>query len=399
VAAERRLTDAKTTRVLILRGHLVNPWELRPWALLPEQFDVAALVTGSNVFDTSDVPLSKIQVRARRDLLPRGRLGDVAMGIFGDRYRDAENDLARAEIVHAAELSFWFSGEAARLKSSYRYKLVLTVWETIPFLPTFRNRFARRYRAEALAETDLFLPATERARQALLLEGAEPERIEVCPPGIDLERFSAAARPDSTPDEHLVISPGRLVWEKGHQDVMRAFAAIHRGLVKAPEGLRPRLLLVGQGPEEQRLRTYAAELGLTDVVEFRSVPYDEMPSLYARASCMVLASLATASGGFYLGDIPRFFWEEQFGLVLAEAMAAGLPIIASQSGAIPEVAGEAGSYFLPGDWMGLATRLVEGPLASPPGERVQHPRELVQRYSTVAAAERLAAAYDRVLAS
>jgi glycosyltransferase involved in cell wall biosynthesis len=356
-------------------------------------------VTGSNVFDISDVPLPKIHVSARRDLLPRGRLGDVAMGIVGDRYRDADHDLADADIVHAAELSFWFAGEAARLRSRYRYRLVLTVWETIPFLATFRNRFARRYRAQTLAETDLFLATTERARQALLLEGVEPERIDVCPPGIDLERFSRAARPDSPPDKHLVISPGRLVWEKGHQDVMRALAAIHRGLVTAPDGLRPRLLLVGQGPEEQRLRSYAAELGIADAVEFRSVPYDEMPSLYARASCMVLASLATASGGFYLGDIPRFFWEEQFGLVLAESMAAGLPIVASQSGAIPEVAGEAASYFLPGDWMGLATRLVEGPLARPPGERVQHSPELVQRYSTVAAAERLAAAYDRVLES
>jgi hypothetical protein len=49
--------------------------------------------------------------------------------------------------------------------------------------------------------------------------------------------------------------------------------------------------------------------------------------------------------------------------------------------------------------MGLASRLVEGPLTRPPGERVQHPEALIHRYSTVAAAERLATAYDRVLAS
>jgi glycosyltransferase involved in cell wall biosynthesis len=385
------------TRILVVRGHLVNPWELQPWALLPDRFDVAALVTRSNIFDTSDVPLPKINVRARRDLLPGGRLGDVAMGLVGDRYRDIEHDFARADVVHAAELSFWFAGEAARLKSRHRYKLVLTVWETIPLLSTFRNRFARRYRAQTLAEADLFLPTTERARLALLLEGVESERIEVCHPGTDVERFSGGARPDAPRDEHLVISPGRLVWEKGHQDVMRALAAIHRGLVKAPEGVRPRLLLVGQGPEEARLRSYAAELGIADAVEIRSALYEEMPSLYARASCMVLASLATASGGFYLGDIPRFFWEEQFGLVLAESIAARLPIIASQSGAIPEVAGNAASYFLPGDWLGLAVRLVEGPLAHPPAERVEHPPELIRRYSTVAAAERLTAAYDRVL--
>ncbi len=112
---------------------------------------------------------------------------------------------------------------------------------------------------------------------------------------------------------------------------------------------------------------------------------------------MVLASLATASGGYVLGDIPRFFWEEQFGLVLAEAMAAGLPIVASQSGAIPEVCGDAADYFLPGDWLGLGSPARGGPLARPPGERANIPSELVERYSTQAAAERLAAVYDRLL--
>jgi glycosyltransferase involved in cell wall biosynthesis len=239
---------------------------------------------------------------------------------------------------------------------------------------------------------------TERAKEALLLEGVGAHRVEVCYPGIDVDRFSEAARPEHPPDEHVIISPGRLVWEKGHQDVMRALAAIERGLVPAPETARPRLLLVGSGPEEKRLRAYADELGIGDAVEFTSVPYDSMPDLYARASCMVLASLATASGGYWLGDIPRIFWEEQFGLVLAEAMAAGLPILAAQSGAIPEVTDDAASYFLPGDWMSLARLLEAGPLTRPPATRVEHPPELVRRYSTHAMAERLASAYDRLIA-
>ena len=178
---------------------------------------------------------------------------------------------------------------------------------------------------------------------------------------------------------------------------MRALAAIRRGLIPAPQGVRPRLLLVGSGPEEPRLRAYAQELGIADDVEFTSVPYEVMPSVYARASTMVLASLATASGGFYLGDVPRFFWEEQFGLVLAEAMAAGLPIVASRSGAIPEVCRDAAEYFLPGDWMELGRKLTVGPLSRPPSERVKHPQELVHRYSAEAMAERLALAYDSVL--
>jgi glycosyltransferase involved in cell wall biosynthesis len=319
------------------------------------------------------------------------------MGLFGDRYLKPDEELEGADVVHAAELSFWFAGEMARLKEKHGFKLVLTVWETIPFLSTYRNRYARVYREQTLAATDLFLAATERAKEGLLLEGVEESRIQVCYPGIDLEQFSAAARPDPPPSEHVVISPGRLVWEKGHQDVMRAIAAIGRGLVEAPADARPRLLVVGSGPEEGRLRAYAEELGIGDVVEFEAVPYDAMPDLYARASCMVLASLAAAGGGFWLGDRPRFFWEEQFGLVLAEAMAAGLPIVASQSGAIPEVVGETGSYFLPGDWMTLARILASGPLSRPPATRVDHPEDRVRLFSTKAMAERLAAAYDRVV--
>ena len=387
------------SRVVILRGHLVNPWELRPWKLLPDRFDVSCLVTGSNTFDVSDVPVQLTRVRALRDFLPRGRIGDLAMGASGDRYLGLDDELAGVDIVHSAELSFWFAAEAARLRRRHGFRLVLTVWETLPFLATYRNRWARKYREQTLAETDLFLAATERAREALLLEGVQSERIEVCYPGIDLDRFSRAARPDPPPAEHVVISPGRLVWEKGHQDVLRALAAIRRGLVPAPEGVSPRLLLVGRGPEEERLMAYADELGLADAVELRSVPYEEMPSLYARASCMVLASLATAAGGLYMGDRPRFFWEEQFGLVLAESLAAGLPIAASASGAIPEVCGDAADYFLPGDWMGLARLLASGPFARAPGERVEHPQELVRRYSAEAMAGRLASAYDRLIAS
>jgi glycosyltransferase involved in cell wall biosynthesis len=389
---------AAVTRVLILRGRLVNPWELRPWEDLPERFDVRTLVTPRNIFPLGDVRVPRVRVRSLRDFLPPGRLGDVAAGVAGDRYFGAENELAQADIVHAAELSFWFAGEAARLKERYGYRLVLTVWETLPLLDAFRNRHARTYRRRTLAAADLFLAVTERARHALMLEGVEPDRIDICPPGIDLERFGRAARPDLPPAEHVVISPGRLVWEKGHQDVMRALAALRRGIVAAPAGVSPRLLLVGSGPEERRLQAYAGELGIADAVEFRNVAYEEMPALYARSSCMVLASLASAGCSLFLGDPPRCFWEEQFGMVLAEAMAAGLPIVATTSGAIPEVAGDSASYFAPGDWLALARLLASGPLSRPPAARVEHPPGRLRTYSTEGMAERLAGAYDRVLA-
>ena len=65
--------------------------------------------------------------------------------------------------------------------------------------------------------------------------------------------------------------------------------------------------------EKQRLRQHAAGPGVGDRVDFRSIPYDDMLDLYAQASCMLLASLATVGYSRYRGDLPRCFWEEQFG--------------------------------------------------------------------------------------
>jgi len=367
-------------RVVVLRGHSANIAELRPWERLLDRFDVRVLTTSR-----ADQPIEGLGVpwqvaRSRRALLPPGRLGTLGVAAVGDGYRGLERLLAGAAIVHTAELGPWFAAQPARLKRQHGFRLVVTVWETIPFRGAFRTARARAHSELVLREADLFLAATDRARRCLLLEGASDERIVVSPPGIDLARFRSARERGSgdTGDSHLVVSPGRLVWEKGHYDVLRAMAAV---------GGAARLLIVGAGRERDRMLRYAGELGIGERVEIRSVPYDEMPEVFARASCVVLGSLPIQS------------WEEQFGMVLPEAMAAEAPILASASGAIPEVlAGSGATLFDPGDWIGLARLLASGPLAASPGTRVSYPVELLERYSTAAAAERLAAAYARVLA-
>jgi glycosyltransferase involved in cell wall biosynthesis len=368
------------------------------WEQLPSRFEVAYLLTKRNIFDVGDLPFERVEARSLQGFLPPGRVGELATGLTGERYLGIDDELGRTDIVHTEELAYWYAGDVAVQKARHRYRLVVTVWETLPLLEAFRNRLARVYRRRTLAAADLFLAVTERARASLLLEGVPAEKIEVWHPGIDLARFRDAPRPASPPEKHVLISPGRLVWEKGHQDVMRAVAALKVGLVASPVA-NVRLLVVGDGPERTRLENYAHELGIGESVEFRSVPYAEMPELYARASCMVLASLSSAGCARFLGDLPRCFWEEQFGLVLAEAMAAGLPIVASASGAIPEVAGDSAEFFEPGDWLGLAERLAAGPLQRPPAERVAHDPERVRRFSTADAGERLAGAYDRLLSA
>jgi glycosyltransferase involved in cell wall biosynthesis len=390
-------------RVLVVRGHQATPWELRQWEALPERFDVSYLRTAANGWDTSSVDLDAVTVGSRRDRLPRGRLGDVAALLAGDRYTSgADAAYGSADVVHGEELAYWFAADAARRKARHGFKLVQTVWETLPFGRTYRRGGPAGFRDEVLSATDLFLPATERARLALLLEGVDERRVEVCPPGVDVARFAAAAQraeADPPPAEHVIVSPGRLVWEKGHHDAIRALALLHRGIVTLPDGTvaRPRLRIVGAGPEEARLRAAAAELGVANAVEIGSVPYPEMPDVFARASCMLLGSQSSAGGALHPFGTPRVFWEEQFGMVFVEAMAAGIAIVATTNGAIPEVLDGNGTLVPAGDYVGMARALAAGPLARPPGARVAYPAALVRRYSVEAVAERLAAAYDRVL--
>jgi len=370
-------------RVVVLHGHHTSS---EPWSvcrLLEDRFDFTFAVTDHHA-GAGEEPV----VRSRRGLLPKGRAFDLATLLPGDGYRGLDAALADADIAHTVELGPWYSGQAAALRPDARFRLVVSVWETIPLLDAYRRRRARAHRAATIANADLFLPTSERAAMALRLEGVDDDRIEICLPHVETATFARVPRRPVDPTAPLIVSPGRLVWEKGHQDVLRAAALLHRGVVTRPDGARvaPRVLVVGAGPEEERLRQHAAELGIGHAVEFRrSVPNAEMAEIFAGAACIALMSL------------PVWHWEEQFGMVIAEAFAGGTPVVTTRSGAIPEVVGDSALLVDPGDFPALARTLAAGPLADPPRVPAIDPG-LVERYSTEAYAERLAAAYERALA-
>jgi glycosyltransferase involved in cell wall biosynthesis len=100
---------------------------------------------------------------------------------------------------------------------------------------------------------------------------------------------------------------GRLVAAKNVYLLFDAFAAYRR------QGGKRRLEIVGQGPLDGSLKAFAARADLANSVSFSGFqPYDSLPELYARAACLVLPSTS-----------------EPWGLVVNEAMAAGLPVIVS----------------------------------------------------------------------
>jgi glycosyltransferase involved in cell wall biosynthesis len=360
-----------STSVVLVRGRQANAWELASWQALDPRFEVKAVIAPNNLYPTDEIRCEAIPVRTLSSMA-----GPAITKLVGERFIGLRPHLSGADIVHSAEIASWMSAQAARAKRRLGYKLVVTVWETLPLLRTGRNLRTRRHLPRVLDAADLLLATTERARRALLLEGADPERIMVCSPGV-AQRKRTPRSSEPGPTSHVVLSVGRLVWEKGHQDVLRGLALLGRTDVL--------LRIVGDGPERRRLERLAHELGIESQVDLLgSVPHRDMAALYDQASCLVLASLTTRT------------WEEQFGMVLIEAMAAGLPIVASASGAIPEVLRGCGALFPPGDWPTLAT-LLGDVLSGRPGGRVEHPREVVAHYSIEAAARRIAAAYERVL--
>ena len=138
-------------------------------------------------------------------------------------------------------------------------------------------------------------------------------------------------RPTAAPreDGHLVVGVvGRLVEERGVDLLLVA-------LVGLPGSCEARI--AGSGPEEARLRSLAHELGLVGRVAFAGkIPTAQMPEFYHRLDVLVLPSRTRPN------------WKEQFGRVLVEAMACGVPVIGSDSGEIPHVAGDAGLIFTEG---------------------------------------------------
>ena len=375
-------------RIVVLHGHHINENGWKVWDYLKDDFDFVFGVTEHGARPETASPQPTQRAKSRRDLLPKGRLFDMAVLGPGDSYRDLESTIAGADIVHSVEIGPWYSGQAAQLRrKSDAFKLVVTIWETIPLLDAYRRKRAHEYRKATIAATDLFLPTSERSRLALRLEGVDEERIQVCLPQVDTSAFAKFPRQPVDTDAPLIVSPARLVWEKGHQDVLRAVALLHRGLQTRPDGsvVKPRLLIISTGPDEKRLRQHADELGIGGFVEFRPhVPNDQMGAVFASAACVVLASL------------PVWHWEEQFGMVLAEALVSGTPVITTRSGVIPDVVGSSATLVDPGDWVSMARELAEGPLNTPPVVPTIDPH-FADVYSIESYANRLRSAYRRVL--
>ncbi len=184
--------------------------------------------------------------------------------------------------------------------------------------------------------------------------GAGPDTVRRIPFGIDTDRFHPQVNGQTTrkrhginDDEIVVLAMQRL--EKG-KGVEVLIAAISKVVVRFPN---VRVLIGGSGKEAERLNNLRKALNLEKQVQFCGlIPPDETPSYYAAADISVLASHS-----------------ETLGIVLAEASAMGLPVVATRAGGTVDVVldGVSGLLVEPGNPEALANALCE--LIADPAKR------------------------------
>lgn len=255
-------------------------------------------------------------------------------------YQEVERSAACGEFDVALTGSDRSLHTLASLKAKgHRFKLVYWIPFTIPFVDMFDPR-SLAIRQAAFPHVDLFVAITDTCRRVLLLEGIPEEKIVHVYPGVDTEVFQPRPQPKQD-DVFRVLFVGKLVSWKGCYTLLYAAKALLNDIPKLE------LMFVGQGAQRQGLEQAAELLGIKDRVKFTGfLKYDALPDIYAQSDAFVLPAL------------PAINLAEQFGFVVAEAMACGLPAVVSRVGGLPEVVGGREELiFTPGDFQELADKL------------------------------------------
>lgn len=262
-----------------------------------------------------------------------------------------------------------------RFARSRRLPVVVSVHGGDVLDTASRSQAASRRVAGVLGEARLVLANSRYTLQRVVALGVAEERLRVVRLGARAPADAPARRSRPT-----VVTSGYLVPRKRHEDVLRALALL------APDLAELDYLVVGDGPERPHLERLAGELGLGDRVEFTGQLPPER-ALAAVASChlMVMPSV-----------------DEAFGVVYAEGMAAGLPVVGCAGEGGPEEIAALGEGMLrvpPGDPAALAAAL--RPLLAEP-ERLRALGEAArataaEHLSWTGCGERTLAAYREAL--
>lgn len=196
-------------------------------------------------------------------------------------------------------------------------------WQNIHRRYPLPFRLMERY---VLERVDYGIVGNQESARVWRAKGYEGELAVIPQFGVDPELFSPGPKP--TGGDFVAGYVGRLVEEKGVDLFLEALSGLE-GAWQAH--------ISGSGPERENLQTQASQLPLAGRVSFHDwVSSAQMPAFYRQLDVLVVPSRTRPN------------WKEQFGRVLVEAMACGVPVIGSDSGEIPQVIGDAGLIFREG---------------------------------------------------
>jgi glycosyltransferase involved in cell wall biosynthesis len=337
--------------------------------------DLAERMTTSAGYEVVHVPAGPAAPVSKDDLWPH-------MAAFGHHLTEMLK-FRQPDVVHA---HFWMSAWAAA-RAVRRLNLPLVV--TFHALGSVKRRYhgpadtspLNRIRVEvavAGAADRILATATEEVRELALL-GVPSSKVSVVPCGVDLEHFTPTPTTDVSPSvpkrrcRYRLLSVGRLVPRKGYEIMIEA-------LTWLPE---TELLIAGGAgsgdltpePEHDRLVAVAEGLGVADRVRLiGQIARADMPALLRSADLVVCSP-----------------WYEPFGIVPLEAMACGVPVVASAVGGMLDtvVDGVTGTLVTPRDPVALAEAV--GPLLEAPSRRAEFARAGLDRVRSCYSWDRVAA--------
>ena len=246
-----------------------------------------------------------------------------------------------------------------------------------------------RYREamlEVFANADAILARSDSLLQELESLGCPAENLHLSRTGIPMEDWPfCEARIFPEDGAWRIVQAGRLIEKKAYDVSLRAFARFRKDFPQAT------FELVGDGPFRENLEALADELGITEAVSFRGfLDQDELRSTYENAHLFLHPSRTGADGN--REGVPN---------AMLEAMATGLPVVATDHGGIPEAVDDGASGFLVAedDENAVLQRMQEiagnAMLWTELGKTAtQHVRERFERGAQIAALE---AVYDSVI--
>ncbi|OQO89396.1 glycosyltransferase [Saccharomonospora piscinae] len=299
---------AELSSGLVRAGHDVTVYTRRDSADAPAQI---AMPGGYRVVP---VPAGPARYVPRDELLPH--LGEFT------RFLRQRWEQDPPDVVHA---HFWMSGLASLMAAR---AVGVPVVQTFHALGVVKRRHqgaldtspAERIGLERLIGRNAARVAATCSDEVfeLVRLGLPRSRISVVPCGVDLSRFTTAGPRNTRDHRYRIVAVGRLVPRKGFDvaiAALRTLPEVELVIAGGPDNGR----LAGD-PEARRLRGYAAELGVQDRVRLvGQLPRGDMPSLLRSADVVVCTP-----------------WYEPFGIVPLEAMACGVPVVASAVGGLTD---------------------------------------------------------------